>query len=405
MAADFPLTPAEIKTKYESNADTNEFDDTEKTKLGGIDDGADVTASEKIDNLSAPDDNTDLNATTSAHGLIPKLDGTATNFLNGDGDWTATEDYRPKNILFYYGWLNSFNSATNSWSNELVAQEIAQYNMVIFGDGIQDSGHGDYANTVVILPRVRALHPDIKLFGYVTLSETAANFEAKATLWDAFDIDGIFIDEAGYDYGNNRAKFNTAVDYIHNLTNATIAFANAWNIDHVIGVVNDPSYPNATWNPTPTASKLDAADWYLLESSPIGEGLYAGNDYQPYAEWIAKANTCISRRETFGIRLASVSTIDDTNVNGQTMYDFHFMAAVMCSLDAQGSSDLLYGSGTAKTKMWARPDVSNMGLTWVLSPDILAMVGSADKFLRYLKFGKLLLNYNAFTETFTRYTA
>ena len=36
-------TASEIKTAYESNADTNEFSDAEQTKLSGIEDNADVT--------------------------------------------------------------------------------------------------------------------------------------------------------------------------------------------------------------------------------------------------------------------------------------------------------------------------------------------------------------------------
>jgi len=41
----------------------------------------------KLDNLDTPDDNTDLNATTGYHGLLPKLSGTGTDFLAGDGTW------------------------------------------------------------------------------------------------------------------------------------------------------------------------------------------------------------------------------------------------------------------------------------------------------------------------------
>lgn len=41
----------------------------------------------KLDDLAAPDDNTDLDATTSAHGLLPKLGGGTTNFLRADGSW------------------------------------------------------------------------------------------------------------------------------------------------------------------------------------------------------------------------------------------------------------------------------------------------------------------------------
>jgi hypothetical protein len=43
----------------------------------------------KLDDLAAPDDNTDLNASVSAHGLLPKLSGTATQYLSGVGTWTT----------------------------------------------------------------------------------------------------------------------------------------------------------------------------------------------------------------------------------------------------------------------------------------------------------------------------
>ena len=77
---------------------------TDKVKLDGIATGADVTADNapqghgtthesggsdaiKLDNLATPDDNTDLNATTSVHGLLPKLGSGTTNFLRADGTW------------------------------------------------------------------------------------------------------------------------------------------------------------------------------------------------------------------------------------------------------------------------------------------------------------------------------
>jgi hypothetical protein len=41
----------------------------------------------KLDDLTAPDDNTDLDATTSRHGLLPKLDGAVAKALLGNGTW------------------------------------------------------------------------------------------------------------------------------------------------------------------------------------------------------------------------------------------------------------------------------------------------------------------------------
>jgi len=46
----------------------------------------------KLDDLGIPDDNVDLNASTLQHGLLPKLSGTATEYLNGTGAWSTPPD-------------------------------------------------------------------------------------------------------------------------------------------------------------------------------------------------------------------------------------------------------------------------------------------------------------------------
>jgi len=46
------------------------------------------TAQIKIDDLLSGDDNTDLNASTAAHGLLPKLGGGTANYLRADGSWS-----------------------------------------------------------------------------------------------------------------------------------------------------------------------------------------------------------------------------------------------------------------------------------------------------------------------------
>jgi hypothetical protein len=43
----------------------------------------------RLDELAAPTDVTTLNASTSAHGLLPKLDNNTAHFLRGDGTWAA----------------------------------------------------------------------------------------------------------------------------------------------------------------------------------------------------------------------------------------------------------------------------------------------------------------------------
>ena len=48
-----------------------------------------VHALPKLDDLATPDDNTDLNASASRHGLLPKLSGSSGDVLRGDGTWGA----------------------------------------------------------------------------------------------------------------------------------------------------------------------------------------------------------------------------------------------------------------------------------------------------------------------------
>lgn len=54
----------------------------------------------KLDDLSAPDDNTDLDATTSKHGLLPKLGGGTANFLRADGSWAAPAGGSDRTLVF-----------------------------------------------------------------------------------------------------------------------------------------------------------------------------------------------------------------------------------------------------------------------------------------------------------------
>lgn len=52
----------------------------------------------KLDELAAPGDNTNLDATASAHGLLPKLSGNASEFLSGTGSWSSPS-YGPAESL------------------------------------------------------------------------------------------------------------------------------------------------------------------------------------------------------------------------------------------------------------------------------------------------------------------
>lgn len=306
---------------------------------------------------------------------------------------------KPDNLLIYYGWLNSFNSAVNSWNNENVSQDMAKYNILVFGDGVQDPGHGDFSNTEIIIPRIKALNPNAKIFGYVSTNQSLANFKSKVDGWDNLGVHGIFMDEAGYDYGstatNGRDAFNEKVDYIHNdQTSSTLCFINAWNMDHIIGTENDASYPNTTWNPDLVESHLTSDDYYLLESFAVNTVVY-GNDYETKTDWAYRGWKSTSHRYNYGINLVSVCTIEDGHADSSDLIDFAFISSMMFCLEGFGSADIYYGASSAKNTFLERPDVSGLGEVYELCPTVQNDNGDSDIYHRYVQFGKFSLDFSS----------
>lgn len=314
------------------------------------------------------------------------------------GDACLLEPYeRPRDMLLYYGWPNSFNSADNGWDNEKVAQDMAKYAIVVFGNGVADPSHGDYANTCIIIPRLKELRPDIKIFGYVATTEVLADFQDKVDQWYDLAVYGIFVDSAGYDYGtpatNGREAFNAKIDYIHNKAYTNVVFANAWNSDHILGLVDDPSYPNSTWNPNLIESSLGQYDVVLLESFPINTTVWSPG-YETKAEWLARGEKIIAHRKTYGINIAGVGIIDNGNVAGQDLFDFGFISAMMWALQAFGTSDTDYGASSSDVDWWTRPDVSGIGYVWDLDPSIQEDVNDDDVYWRYVRAGRFKLDFS-----------
>ena len=299
---------------------------------------------------------------------------------------------RPKDLLVYYGYLNSFNSAIHSWVNEPVAQELAKYDILVFGDGVQDPSHPDYANTQIIIPRIIELNPEVIIFGYVTVNQDISLFQTKVAQWNTLEVQGIFLDEAGYDFGKTRVELNTRVDYVHNQTTSKIAFANAWNIDHVLGIVNDGSYPNSTFNPGEVQSNLNSGDWYMLESYVTNTTAYSGNGgYTSVSDWSARGAKAASYRNIYNINMASLNVIANSDGNAQTLFNNTFYMSLQYAMDAVGSSDTNYGASSAQVNFWVRPKKA-LGTSKKI-PSVTQDVGNANKWIRYGKNSRLITDW------------
>lgn len=263
-------------------------------------------------------------------------------------------------MLIYYGWLNAFNSATNAWDNDLVAADMGtNYDILVFGDGLADPGHPDYANSQYIINKIKTDYPSVLIFGYVTANQSLQDFQAKASQWDTMVVDGIFMDEMGYDFGVTRQQQNYEIMFVKQLNYATKVFANAWNPNHVLGIADDPSFPNTTYNPALDQSLMDASDWFLLESFVYNQQA-APPAYWPLEQELDRLDKARLLKSMYPTNLASVAIIDDADPSGQMHFDRLYKMSHLGKLEAVGSSDLFYGASTAKTKFWTRPSVSHL---------------------------------------------
>ena len=269
--------------------------------------------------------------------------------------------------------------------------------MVILGDGVQDPSHPDFANTQIIIPRVKTLNCSAKVYGYVTSDQAFGDYTGKVEQWGALAVDGIFMDECGYDFGRTRAEFNQRVDYVHDRTATDICFANAWNTDHILGTANDVSYPNSTYNDTSAESNLTDNDWILLESFPINTSAYTASTpdgYEPKADWIYRGNKMATLRYNYGVNFASVGVINNDNADNTALFEFSFISAMMYSLEGHGTSDTFYGASSATVNYYPRPDVSQMGLMYRLNCNVQVDGGDSDVYHKYVESGKFSLDFS-----------
>lgn len=237
----------------------------------------------------------------------------------------------PKKLAIFYGWPSSLNSATNGWDLDNVSDDLAQYDMVVLGAGLEDSSHGDHSNTVSILAKTAVSNVDF--YGYITISSSQSSIETSVDNWKAMGsrIVGIFCDEFGYDYENGRSKQNDVVQYIHDA--GLDAFVNAWDPDDALS-----NAVESTYNPAGTAHKLGSGDWYLAESYQVSNGSWVSE-----SDWTAKSNKMDSYKSSTGVKMATIATAGSGGFS-QSKFDYCYVSTMLYGFDACGWGENNYSA-------------------------------------------------------------
>ena len=97
--------------------------------------------------------------------------------------------------------------------------------------------------------------------------------QARVDQWATIGVDGIFLDEFGFDYSNTRTRQKSIVDYVHG--KGLPYCANAWTAeDFMCDNVNELPWPSNDWrsvnfatgNPPTLVLPRTPADCYLIEN-------------------------------------------------------------------------------------------------------------------------------------------
>lgn len=175
------------------------------------------------------------------------------------------------------------------------------------------------------------LKTTVKIFGYIAMgaegTDPLPDMTALKTGVDRIAAEGwygVFLDRFGYDYKETRARQNEIVDYCHSKN--LKAFANAWNIDDVLG-----SQINPTYNPSGTPTSLALGDWALLEAFLMSNSGYTSDAYTAIEKYTKAKNY----KESLGVNICCLSDQRDAATQDEAMEDakLSYLTAIAFGFD------------------------------------------------------------------------
>jgi hypothetical protein len=239
----------------------------------------------------------------------------------------------------YYGWPSQVNGAGGDV--ERSAAEFARFAVIVLGDGLEHPNHPDHANTAAIIARVNA-GGTTRVFGYVDLGVTTQNLPPQTIVqfaeeWKRIGATGIFLDDAGADYGVDAARRDRTVGDIRQLGLPVILNA------------HDPA--DAFRGKVP----LSQGDGYLFESFQVSDGRV-----QPASEMLAKADLALQLAGQGGPDVYALASGPRNDPGLQAKLSYAWWSTLMYGFRYFQYTSLDYGSASSELP-WYPLDVPDIG--------------------------------------------
>lgn len=249
----------------------------------------------------------------------------------------------PDRLAIFYGYPSLINGASGNIERAVAA--FADYDTIVIGDGLEfpdvnprrrPAGPGgvEHRRTRLIIEGLRARSRAVQIYGYIDLGNSQQlaieEIKRRTVLWASMGATGIFLDEAGYDFGVTRDRQNAVIDFAH--SQGLSVFVNAFDPDDVFSPAPVPLNAVGGGNPAGTPSRLGARDAYLLESFQVRLG-----ELDNWSTWSARTAAAVKYRERFKTSVFAVTTTTaETERAARGLYSYAWWSAVVWGLDGFG---------------------------------------------------------------------
>ena len=268
----------------------------------------------------------------------------------------------PLRLAVYYGYPSLVNGAQGDLARAVAV--FSEYDVIVLGDGLQlgastsprGAGPEEHAFTKALIRQLRVAprHPEV--YGYVDLGRTQrlplSELVGRINLWADMEVAGVFLDEAGYDFGVTRERQNAALKAAH-ARGLTVCF-NAFRPSDVFGAAPVPLNEVGGGNPNATAPLVTPRDAVLLESFAIRNGVP-----EPADGLEARARVALNGRARFGTRVFAITTSGEHGDDAAPTSYAWWMASAL-GIDAYGWGTPAFSAGTSTLPWVPRPAVEGV---------------------------------------------
>ncbi len=248
-------------------------------------------------------------------------------------------DRGDRHFGIYYGWPSQVNGAGGDV--ERAVSHFARFSVIVLGDGLEHPSHPDHARTAAIIARLNELGTT-RVFGYVDLGVTTQNLPLATLVqyadeWRRIGAVGIFLDDAGADYGVDAARRDRAVADARQLGLRVILNA------------HDPA--DAFGGNVP----LGPGDGYLFESFQLSNGRVQRAD-----EMFAKADLALQLAGQGGPDVYALASgpLDDPGLQAKLSYAW--WSTLLYGFRYFQYTSLDYGSSSSQLP-WYQLEVPEIG--------------------------------------------